>query len=355
MTGPHIMILAGGTGGHIFPGLAVAAELRARHAKVSWLGAEGAMESRLVPAHDIPLYTLRIESWRGSGALRMLRAPWQLFRAVLSAARILRQQRPSAVIAFGGFAAGPGGLAAWLLGTPLLVHEQNRAPGLTNRVLARLARRILCGFPQSFRAREEVVGNPVRRDILSLLDPAQRLQGRTRTTLLILGGSQGAAALNGALPRALRGIHAGMEIRHQCGGRHIDATQAAYAEAQVEAAVNGFIEDMPSAYAWADLVICRAGASTLAEICAAGICSVLVPLPTAADDHQTRNAAYLCEQGAAVMVPEGADFELRMHRVVSELITNRERRLQMAEAARRLARPLAAEHVAQACLDEVAA
>jgi UDP-N-acetylglucosamine--N-acetylmuramyl-(pentapeptide) pyrophosphoryl-undecaprenol N-acetylglucosamine transferase len=162
MTGPHIMILAGGTGGHIFPGLAVAAELRAQHAKVSWMGAEGAMETRLVPTHDIPLHTLQIASWRGSGVVRMLRAPWQLLAAVIAAMQILRTLRPNAVISFGGFAAGPGGLAAWLLRTPLLVHEQNRAPGLTNRVLARLARRVLCGFPQSFGVREEYVGNPVR-------------------------------------------------------------------------------------------------------------------------------------------------------------------------------------------------
>lgn len=355
MSAPHIVILAGGTGGHIFPGLAVAAALRSRDAEVSWMGADGAMETRLVPAQAIPLHTLRIASWRGRGLWRWLGAPWQLLRAVWEAVRILKQLRPHAVISFGGFAAGPGGLAAWLLRMPLLVHEQNRAPGLTNRVLAKLARRVLCGFPQSFAAREEVVGNPVRREILDLPAPAVRAQTRTGISVLILGGSQGAAALNRQLPQALCGLAPGVRIRHQCGPRHVASTQAGYADARVDAEVTGFVDDMPTAYAQADLVICRAGASTLAELCAAGVCSVLVPLPTAADDHQTRNAAYLCEQGAAVMVAEGADFERRMQQVVSELLSSGERRLQMAEAARNLARPFAAQQVAAACLEEVAA
>ncbi|MCC6505655.1 MAG: undecaprenyldiphospho-muramoylpentapeptide beta-N-acetylglucosaminyltransferase [Aquimonas sp.] len=353
MTGPHIMILAGGTGGHIFPGLAVAAALRAQHAKVSWMGAEGAMETRLVPTHDIPLHTLQIASWRGSGVVRMLRAPWQLLAAVIAAMQILRTLRPNAVISFGGFAAGPGGLAAWLLRTPLLVHEQNRAPGLTNRVLARLARRVLCGFPQSFGVREEYVGNPVRAEIFNLPAPAERSPQRAVVSILVMGGSQGAASLNKRLPAALGQLATAVHICHQSGTRHVDVTRAAYAAVGLTADVVGFLEDMPATYAQADIVICRAGASTLAELCAAGVCSVLVPLPTAADDHQTRNADFLCEQGAAVLVPEGDNFEQRIGEAVALLVADRQRRLEMADAAKRLARPLAARHVAEACLSEV--
>ena len=289
-----IMILAGGTGGHIFPGLAVAAALHARGVPVTWLGADGQMETRLVPEQGIALDTIPVRGLRGKGFATLAAAPLRIARAVVAAWRVLRARRPRAVVSFGGYAAGPGGFAAWLRGTPLIVHEQNRAPGFTNRVLAGLARRVLTGFPQTFARREEHVGNPVRAEIAAIAPPEQRLprhdgpNGEHAMRLLVLGGSQGARALNEALPRALASMDdTPVEVRHQCGAALVDEATDAYAQAGVVSSVEPFIADMAEAYAWADLVVCRAGALTLAEVCAAGIGSVLVPFPPPLDDHPT--------------------------------------------------------------------
>ena len=288
-----VMIMAGGTGGHIFPGLAVAKVLRERGVPVTWLGADGAMETRLVPQHDIPIDTLAIGGLRGKGKLALLGAPLRLLRAIRAAGFLIRDRQPRAVIAFGGFASGPGGIAARLHGLPLLVHEQNRAPGMTNRVLSHVARRVLSGFPGSFAKREEAVGNPVRAEIAAITPPDLRLANRQGPLrLLVLGGSQGARVLNNAVPKALAALGAGMpvQVRHQSGEKlHAEALQA-YADAGVQASVEPFIADMAEAFAWADLVVCRSGASTLAELCAVGVGSVLVPFAAAVDDHQTRNA-----------------------------------------------------------------
>ncbi|MDY0022563.1 undecaprenyldiphospho-muramoylpentapeptide beta-N-acetylglucosaminyltransferase [Arenimonas caeni] len=354
-----VLILAGGTGGHIFPGLAVAEALRRRDVPVVWLGSEGGMETRLVPSSGIEVETLRVRGLRGKGVLALLKAPFGLARACLQALAVLRRLRPRAVVSFGGYVAGPGGLCAWLLRRPLLVHEQNRAPGLTNRVLSRFARRVLCGFPGSFPAgKAEVVGNPVRPAIAALPAPAARFDGRGGAPrLLVLGGSQGANALNRVLPQVLAGLPADQrpQVRHQCGERHADATRATYAEAGVAASVEPFIADMAEAYGWADLVVCRAGALTLAELCAAGVGSVLVPFPAAVDDHQTRNAEYLVEAGAAVMVPEGEGFAERMAAVAGGLLPDAARRLAMAGAARAIAHADAAERVAGIVLEEARA
>ena len=349
-----VMILAGGTGGHIFPALAVAKVLRARGVPVTWLGANGAMETRLVPQHDIPLDTIAISGVRGKGGLAMLGVPLRVLRAVRSAALVLRQRAPRAVVSFGGFAAGPGGMAARLQGRPLLVHEQNRAPGFTNRVLAKFARRILTGFPGSFPAREEAVGNPVRNEIATLPLPAQRYAVPTRhLKLLVLGGSQGARVLNNALPQALAALPGlQIDVRHQCGEKMRDEAVRAYAEAAVEASVESFIADMAQAYSWADLVVCRAGASTLAELCAVGIGSVLVPFAAAVDDHQTRNAMYLVEHGAALLLRQDDQLANRLQQVLAELAVDPARRLAMAEAARALAKPDAAERIADIILEE---
>ncbi|TZF83426.1 undecaprenyldiphospho-muramoylpentapeptide beta-N-acetylglucosaminyltransferase, partial [Lysobacter lacus] len=301
------MILAGGTGGHIFPGLAVAHELRRRGVAVGWLGSAGGMETRLVPQHGIEVDTIAIRGVRGKGAATLLAAPFKLVSAVAAARNILSRRRPKAVISFGGFAAGPGGLAARLAGVPLYVHEQNRAPGMTNRVLSKLARRVLTGFPGSFAA-EQIVGNPVRSEIASVAPPAVRFDGRDGALrLLVLGGSQGAAALNAAVPKAIASLPdpGGWQVRHQCGEKMVDAATAAYRDAGVDASVEPFIADMAAAYAWADLVVCRAGALTLAELCAVGVASVLVPFPQATDDHQTKNAQFLVERGAARLLPQG--------------------------------------------------
>ena len=349
---PHdapVMILAGGTGGHIFPGLAVAAALQARGVPVIWLGADGGMETRLVPPRGISVYTIAVKGLRGKGIAMLLQAPVRVLSATRAAARILDTRAPRAVVSFGGYAAGPGGIAARLRGTPLIVHEQNRAPGMTNRVLARFAQRVLTGFPQTFKhVTEDVVGNPVRSEIASLPPPLQRFAQRAGALrLLVLGGSQGARALNDAVPRALSGLRGAVEVRHQCGEKlRLDAERA-YAEANITASVEPFIADMAAAYAWADLVVCRAGALTLAELCAAGVGSVLVPFPQAVDDHQTRNAEYLVERGAALLLPQGDGLAMDLRNVLAALAMDPARRLSMAEAARSLAKPDAAQRVAE--------
>ncbi|GAA4999182.1 undecaprenyldiphospho-muramoylpentapeptide beta-N-acetylglucosaminyltransferase [Pseudoluteimonas lycopersici] len=355
-----VIILAGGTGGHIFPGLAVAAALRARGVPVAWLGADGAMETRLVPQHGIELETIAVKGLRGKGIATLLGAPIRVLAAVRAAARVLRAKQPRAVLSFGGYASGPGGIAARLAGLPLLVHEQNRAPGLTNRVLSKFARRVLVGFPQTF-AREEVVGNPVRSEIAAVAPPAQRFAGRSGAVrLLVLGGSQGARALNAAVPQAFEVFElinddgAAFEIRHQCGEKMLDDARRAYADAGITASVEPFIADMAAAYAWADLVVCRAGALTLAELCAVGVGSVLVPFPQAVDDHQTRNAEYLVERGAALLFAQDAQLADRLAGALRDLAADPQRRLAMAEAARSIALPDAAEKVAEIVLQEAA-
>ncbi|MEL3953685.1 MULTISPECIES: undecaprenyldiphospho-muramoylpentapeptide beta-N-acetylglucosaminyltransferase [Stenotrophomonas] len=350
-----VMIMAGGTGGHIFPGLAVAKVLRERGVPVTWLGADGAMETRLVPQHDIPIDTLAIGGLRGKGKLALLGAPLRLLRAIRAAGFLIRDRQPRAVIAFGGFASGPGGIAARLHGLPLLVHEQNRAPGMTNRVLSRVARRVLAGFPGSFAKREEAVGNPVRAEIAAITPPDLRLANRQGPLhLLVLGGSQGARVLNNAVPKALAALGAGMpvQVRHQSGEKlHAEALQA-YADAGVQASVEPFIADMAEAFAWADLVVCRSGASTLAELCAVGVGSVLVPFAAAVDDHQTRNAEYLVERGAAVLLKQDETLATQLEGVLRDLSENSARRMQMANAARALAKVDAAERIADIILEE---
>jgi UDP-N-acetylglucosamine--N-acetylmuramyl-(pentapeptide) pyrophosphoryl-undecaprenol N-acetylglucosamine transferase len=353
-----VMIMAGGTGGHIFPGLAVAKVLRERGVPVTWLGAEGAMETRLVPPQGIHVDTLSIGGLRGKGKLALIAAPVRVMRAVRAAGFLLRDRQPRAVIAFGGFASGPGGIAARLMGLPLLVHEQNRAPGLTNRVLAKIARRLLTGFPGSFAQREEAVGNPVRAEIAAIAPPAQRLVGREGPLrLLVLGGSQGARALNNAVPQALAALAGtvAVEVRHQCGEKLHAEAQDAYQQAGVQASLEPFIADMAQAFAWADLVVCRAGASTLAELCAVGVGSVLVPFAAAVDDHQTRNAEYLVERGAAVLLKQDDTLAVNLQGALRELSNNPGQRMAMAQAARALAKVDAAERIADIILEEAVA
>ncbi|MGE8210732.1 MAG: undecaprenyldiphospho-muramoylpentapeptide beta-N-acetylglucosaminyltransferase [Stenotrophomonas rhizophila] len=350
-----VMIMAGGTGGHIFPGLAVAKVLRARGIPVTWLGSDGGMETRLVPQHDIHIDTLAISGLRGKGKLALLGAPGRLLRAVRAAGFLIRDRQPRAVVSFGGFASGPGGLAARLHGLPLLVHEQNRAPGLTNRVLSRFARRVLTGFPGSFAQREEAVGNPVRAEIAAIAAPDVRLANRQGPLrLLVLGGSQGARVLNNAVPKALAalGSAVAIDVRHQSGEKlHAEAVSA-YQAAGVTARVDAFIADMAEAFAWADLVVCRAGASTLAELCAVGVGSVLVPFAAAVDDHQTRNAEYLVDRGAAVLLKQDETLATHLEGVLRDLSENSARRMQMANAARALAKVDAAERIADIILEE---
>lgn len=350
-----VLIMAGGTGGHIFPGLAVAAELSTRNIPVVWLGAHGGLETRLVPQQRIPLETLDIGGLRGKGLIALLRTPLRLVRAVFAARALLKRHAPRSVLALGGYAAAPGGIAARLARIPLVVHEQNSIPGMTNRLLARVAQRVLAGFPNAF-ARADWVGNPVRSSIAALPAPATRYAGREGPLrLLVLGGSQGAQSLNSALPEVLRrrGTHLPTVVRHQCGAKHFDKARAAYLAAGIEAEVVPFEDDMAASYAWADLAICRAGALTLAELAAAGVPAILVPYPHAVDDHQSRNAESMVAAGAARLVAEGDDFVKRLG-VVLEQIGDRAQLLAMAEAARSQAKTDAARRIADVCL-EVAA
>lgn len=349
-----VMILAGGTGGHIFPGIAVADALRGLQVPVVWMGSAGGMETRLVPPRDIPIETLHVGGLRGKGALTLLSAPFRLLRALGEAVSIVRCHRPRAVLSMGGFAAGPGGLAAWLLRRPLLVHEANRAPGFTNRVLAKFARRVLCGFPASFRnGVGETVGNPVRAEVAALPPPRERFAGRDgRLRLLVLGGSQGARALNTGVPRALALLDIAVDVRHQSGANLLAEAERAYADAGISGRIEPFIQDMAEAYGWADLVVCRAGALTLAELCASGVGALLVPFPHAVDDHQTRNAEYLVERNAARLLPQSDDLPERIASALRELCDDRPSLLAMAEAARACALPDAAVTVATICIEE---
>ena len=350
---PLVTIMAGGTGGHIFPGLAVAQALRARGAQVTWLGADGGMETRLVPQHGVAIDTIAVKGLRGKGIATLLSAPLRVLRAVRDAARVLRARRPDAVVSFGGYAAGPGGIAARIAGIPLLVHEQNRAAGMTNKVLAKAAKQVLVGFPQTF-AEETLVGNPVRAQIATVLPPAQRdFHHGGALRLLVLGGSQGARALNEALPQALSALgDVALEVRHQCGEKLRDEAAKAYADAGVPARVEAFITDMAEAYAWADLIVCRSGASTLAELCAVGVGSVLVPFAQAVDDHQTRNAEYLVERGAAVLLKQDDALADALAATLRRLSGDTAARMAMAEAARTLAKPDAADRIADIILEE---
>jgi len=350
-----VTILAGGTGGHIFPGLAVAQALRDRGAGVTWLGADGGMETRLVPQHGVAIDTIAVKGLRGKGLVTLLSAPLRVLRAVRDAARVLRARKPDAVVSFGGYAAGPGGIAACIAGIPLLVHEQNRAAGLTNKVLAKVSKQVLVGFPQTF-ANETLVGNPVRAQIAQVTAPAQRdFHHGGALRLLVLGGSQGARALNNAVPPAVAALGLPVDVLHQAGEKMLDEARKAYADAGVSARVEPFIADMAEAYAWADLVVCRAGALTLAELCVVGVGSVLVPFPQAVDDHQTRNAEYLVERGAAVLLRQDDALAAHLREVLGELARDAGRRFAMADAARSLARPDAAERVADAVLATIRA
>jgi UDP-N-acetylglucosamine--N-acetylmuramyl-(pentapeptide) pyrophosphoryl-undecaprenol N-acetylglucosamine transferase len=355
MSGAPVLIMAGGTGGHVFPALAVARALRLRNEEVVWLGTERGLESRVVPAEGIPLEKIRVRGLRGKGLLSWLLAPLRVLVAVADAIRVVRRCRPKVVLGMGGYTAGPGGLAAWLLRRPLVIHEQNAVAGLTNRLLAGFAREVLQAFPGAFSAsvKTRVTGNPVRADIASLPEPARRFSGRTGPLrLLVLGGSQGARALNETVAGAIALLPADTrpEVRHQAGEATRPVAEAAYRAAGVEARVLPFISDMAEAYGWADLVLARSGALTVAELAAAGVGAVLVPFPAAVDDHQTRNAAFLVDAGAATLLPQS---ELTAGRLAAELqayLDRPELRLQRAERARALALPQATDVIVGICL-----
>jgi len=356
--GHGVLIMAGGTGGHIFPGLAVADALRQRDIPVRWLGAQGGMETQKVPEAGIELDVVAISGLRGKGLMRWIRMPLLLLKAVRQARKVLEANRPSCAISFGGYVAAPGGIAAWTKGIPVVVHEQNRIPGLTNRLLTHFSRKILQGFPGTFPLESRPIncGNPVRGSVAAIVEPKLRFAGRTSPVkLLITGGSQGAQILNQVIPEALALLpgYISVEVRHQAGGKRLDEALQAYAAAGVSAEVEPFIDDMAEAYAWADLVICRSGALTVAELAAAGLGAVLVPFAHAVDDHQTRNAEYLSTVGAAIILPQAALDAKTVATALLPLVSDRNKLLSMAIAARRMALPNAAEKVVEACSEWV--
>jgi UDP-N-acetylglucosamine--N-acetylmuramyl-(pentapeptide) pyrophosphoryl-undecaprenol N-acetylglucosamine transferase len=334
-----VLIMAGGTGGHVFPALAVAKVLRDRGVAVVWLGVPGSMESKLVPANGFPIEWVRVGGIRGKGLKTWLLAPVRILKAVAQAVGVLRRVQPRSVLGAGGYVSGPGGIAAWLLRVPLLIHEQNAIAGMTNRWLARLAVRVLEAFPGSFppRVHARTIGNPVRADIAAVPPPPVRFAEREgRARLLVFGGSQGAQRLNTVVPQALACVDLKIrpQVRHQAGERGLEAARAAYSQAKVEAEVMPFIDDMAAAYAWADLAVCRAGAMTVAELQAAGLGAIFVPLPIATDDHQTKNAEVMVKSGAARLIQERDLTPERLGAAISDLVADRSRLLKMAEAAR---------------------
>jgi UDP-N-acetylglucosamine--N-acetylmuramyl-(pentapeptide) pyrophosphoryl-undecaprenol N-acetylglucosamine transferase len=405
-----ILIMAGGTGGHIYPGLAVADALRAQGWHVVWLGAPNSMEAELVPKHGYPVAWVNFTGVRGKGVLRLLTLPFTLLRALGQSADAIFRHRPDVVLGMGGYITMPGGLMAALLRRPLVIHEQNSIAGMSNKVLAKLATRVLSGFPgvlntNKFEAtaregapigdlRDEGAkngesiglamssaskkriwsGNPVRADIAALPEPQLRYAARSgKLNVLVVGGSLGAQALNQALPQALALLHvgasllanapdkfasklaptesetSGFNVIHQTGKKNFESVQKLYEQAGVSADIRPFLDDMAQQYANADVVICRAGALTIAELAAAGVASVLVPFPFAVDDHQTHNARFLSEHGAAVLLPQTELNAEKLAQLLREM--SREKLLVMAQAARGLAKPDATEQVAKVCME----
>lgn len=345
-----VLIMAGGTGGHIMPGLAVAEQLRAQGWKIAWLGNPDGMEAKLVAGRGYEMAWLNFSALRGKGVLRKLALPLNLLRGFVGARRVLSRIRPDVVLGFGGYITFPGGMMAVLRGIPLVLHEQNAVAGLANRVLAQVATRALTGFP-GVLTKGECTGNPVRPEIAALPEPTLRYAGRSGPLhILVIGGSLGAQALNAVVPEAwaLMAAEDRPEVVHQAGVKHLPLLQGLYASAEVRAHCVAFIEDMAGAYAWADLVICRAGALTIAELAAAGVASILVPYPHAVDDHQVANARFLANAGAAILLPQA---ELTAERLAGIRTMPRSQLLQMAEKARELAQPQATATVARVCIE----
>jgi UDP-N-acetylglucosamine--N-acetylmuramyl-(pentapeptide) pyrophosphoryl-undecaprenol N-acetylglucosamine transferase len=354
---PTVLIMAGGTGGHVFPALAVADVLIRSGVRVLWLGTARGIEMELVPKAGIPLHLIQVSGLRGKDWKSQVAAPFQLARALWQALATLKKLRPDCVLGFGGFASGPGGVAAWLLRRPLLIHEQNAVAGTTNRLLSLLAQRVLLGYPDALQGDAvEYVGNPVRRAIAELDKPERRWAGRSgNLRLLVLGGSLGARAINEVVPEALALMASPRRplVRHQAGRQHADAVRQHYDQLGVEGEVLPFIDDMAAAYAWADVVLCRAGALTVAELAAAGVGAILVPLPGAIDDHQTANARWLTAQGAGQLLPQSELTPERLARLLEQLASHPQELLAWARAACAAARIDAADQVAARCLEVV--
>ena len=348
-----LMIMAGGTGGHIFPALSVAEYVRAQGWNVVWLGSRGGMESRLIPEKGYTMAWIRFSGLRRKGLLPVVLLPLNLLAAFWQSARAIFAHRPDVVLGMGGYVAFPGGMMASLFNRPLVIHEQNSIAGLANRVLSHVADKVLVAFPGAFGARSkaEWTGNPVRADVAAVPPPEARFVGRTgRLRLFVLGGSQGATALNEVVPQAIARMPeaARPEVTHQAGAAHVEAVRQNYDRVGVPAAVVAFVDDVAARYAAADVMICRAGASTIAELAAAGVPAVLIPFPYAVDDHQLHNARFLSERGAAVVIPQSEVTPEKLAALLAQF--TREKLLEMARAARAAGKPDATRVVAEACM-----
>jgi UDP-N-acetylglucosamine--N-acetylmuramyl-(pentapeptide) pyrophosphoryl-undecaprenol N-acetylglucosamine transferase len=356
MSPKRILIMAGGTGGHVYPALAVADSLSEHGTQILWLGTAAGLEARVVPERGYTLATIKVAGLRGKSLSRVLFAPFTICLALFQSIKVIRQFKPEAVLGMGGYVSGPGGLAAWLLRVPLYIHEQNAIAGFTNRLLAPLATFVMQGFPDTFKKSLQVrtTGNPVRKEIADLhSSETNGKNSKNEICLLVLGGSLGARALNQIVPEALNTLDSStaLHVWHQTGTQHLQITKEIYDSHGVkDVRVDAYIEDMASAYEWADLVLCRAGALTLAELCVAGLASVLVPFPYAVDDHQTANARHLSDAGAAVLLPESELNASRLAQILSSLFEARSRVRDMAAKAHALAYMNATDQVAECCL-----
>ncbi len=352
----RVLVTAGGTGGHVFPALAAAKAFQEKGIQVRWIGTKQGIEAKVVPANNIDIDYVDVSGVRGQGVARLIWAPLKIAKAVWNVMSIARQFKPDLVLGMGGFVTGPTGVAIWLSGKPVFVHEQNAVAGFTNKLLARVATKVFQAFPGAFPLGEKVetTGNPVRQEIAELEHPARRYASREGALrVLVLGGSQGAVALNEVVPKALAKLRnmVQFEVRHQAGDKNLAAAAACYKEADVKAEVIPFIDDMAQSYAWADLVICRSGALTVSELAAAGVASLLVPYPHAVDDHQTRNGEYLSNTGAAVLVQQRELSDIYLANLINKQLSDRAVLADMAVKARALAMTHATEKLVQRCIE----
>ena len=350
-TRPTILIMAGGTGGHIFPGLAVANELKSQGWNIHWLGTVDRMEADVVPANDIEISFINIAGVRGKGLISLISAPFKVIHAVWQSMKVIKKVKPAVVLGMGGYASAPGGVAAWLKGIPLVLHEQNAIAGMTNRYLAKIANTVLCAFPNAFAngVKHQVVGNPVRKDIGRSLNNDEQ---KTEKNILIVGGSLGAKVLNDTVPLALSKIDCPINVWHQTGKGNQQQVVSLYEQCDIKSEdsnVTEFIDDMAQAYEWADLVICRAGALTVSELAMAGKPAIFVPLPHAVDDHQTKNAMFLVEKGGAVLLPQSQLTDKTLAEKLQQIFSLKPTLSVMAKASKEAANPEATSNVANTC------
>ncbi|MCL2919994.1 undecaprenyldiphospho-muramoylpentapeptide beta-N-acetylglucosaminyltransferase [Shewanella litorisediminis] len=351
-TGKRLLVMAGGTGGHVFPALAVARRLASEGWQIRWLGTADRMEARLVPQHGFDIDFIDIQGVRGNGLLRKLAAPFKVLRSVMQARKVIRQFKPDVVLGMGGFASGPGGVAAKLSGIPLVLHEQNAIPGMTNLLLSRIATRVLCAFEGAFGTLGTTVGNPIREELVALGEKPR--EARTEALkILVVGGSLGAKVFNDLMPSVTARIAQlqPVTVWHQTGKNNLAAVQAEYQQQGQDGGVKiaEFIDDMEAAYRWADVVLCRAGALTVSELAAVGLPSILVPYPHAVDDHQTMNARVLVDAGAAFLVPQPIATTELLADKLQLLAGDRDELTRMGERARAAAVLDATERVAEVC------